>query len=172
MKQSIPFFLFVLLVLNSCCRSNDCEDNVNQAPRDLGYFGLDSIKPYFCFKAGSWWLYECDSTAETDSIVMTSLNVSVVHAEGVVRKYDYESFSYTQHSYTNNYDYKYVNYGSSPDSEDWEFFLMWEKARSKPGDYDGVTTMYSTKLEVGKTLWGGCTYRGKLKSLEVLGKTY
>lgn len=170
----LGLLFFVILGIESCCKDKNprlegCQDSV---PKDLGFFNLDHLKPYFCFNRGSWWLYECDSTGEIDSVVMINFSLDTIHAESESRYYDYESFTYTLQGSFDQSTTRYYNYGSNPDMENWSFFLKWERSRIAKSDYDGVSTMYSNIFDVGKSFGNGCVYIGHLDELVVLGKTY
>jgi hypothetical protein len=165
---------FIVIFINGCCKDKNpyMEGCQSITPEELGFFSLDSIKPYFFFKEGSWWVYQNDSTLETDSIVMVSSDVFTIQAEGDKRRYEYESFSTVTHSFTNNYDIKTFNLGSNPDITDWSFFLTWYRARSKPGDFEGPEACFSIPMNKDEKISTNTYYRGRLNSLQIFNKIY
>jgi len=145
-------------------------------PEEQQYMGthpLGDIVDYFYFKPGSMWIYECDSTLELDTFVMTSVDT----AWSIESYIKYQRISYSRKSlttgivintfqpggsipYNSNYSYSYTlitkfnDFVNQRFSQDCVFF--------KP---------YDTSIEVT----GGTAptkYKGLLKDFQVLGKTY
>jgi len=164
----------LLISLSSCCKDKNphiegCQD---KAPEEMGDFNLDTVKPYIYFKEGSWWVYENDSTLETDSIVMVSADDRILQANGEKRRYTYESVAVSYKSFTYGYDIAYYNYGSNPDMLDWSFYLFWDRQRSKSGDVEGPILAFSTLSNVGQILGTETYFLGKLDSLNLYGIWY
>lgn len=167
-------FICLFHCLSSCCNDKNphiegCQD---KSPEEIGNFNLDTIKPYIYFKEGSWWVYENDSTLETDSIAVVSSDDRILQANGEKRRYTYESVAVSYKSYTNDYDVRFFNTGSNPDMIDWSFYLFWQRDRSKPGDFEGPVVVFSTFKDTGKVLGTKTSYKGKLNSMNLLGNTY
>src|SRR5690242_14192783 len=113
--------ILICVLSTSCCRDKNpymdgCQD---KTPQEMGNFNLDTVKPYIYFKEGSWWVYENDSTLETDSIVAISSDDQIFQANGEKKRYTYESVAVIYKSYTNNYITRFFNTGSNPDMVDW-----------------------------------------------------
>ena len=170
----LAFYIVFCLFIASCCKDKNpyiegCQD---KAPEEMGNFNLDTVKPYIYFKEGSWWVYENDSTLETDSIVVTSADDRILQANGEKRRYTYESVAVSYKSFTNGYDMEFYNTGSNPDLVDWSFFLYWNRNRSKPGDFEGIVKVFSTPLIKDFNFSFDSYYRGKLDSINLYGTWY
>lgn len=60
--------LLLFLTSSSCKDKNKktyCEENPSECP------DIKEVKDYFCFKIGTWWVYEEETTLERDSVYVT-----------------------------------------------------------------------------------------------------
>lgn len=74
MKNVLPILAFILLVVSACRKEEDTEPKPTPTAPPTQYNYLSgSITPYK-FKAGSYWIYENDSTGSLDSIIVDSVS--------------------------------------------------------------------------------------------------
>ena len=93
--------LLGVLMLTSC--------NKGEAPAEITYNYLSADIIPFMFKAGSYWIYENDSTAVLDSVVVTSTKQGFFTqppmTPGTPTNIEIEYFKVNLHSYLTSSDY-------------------------------------------------------------------
>lgn len=75
MKSILPILAFILIVVSACRKEEDVEPKPTPTapPTQYNYIS-GSITPYK-YKAGSYWIYENDSTSLLDSITVDSVSI-------------------------------------------------------------------------------------------------
>jgi hypothetical protein len=89
-KTIIILSVIIILIFESCCRSNECKCNdrwgykvSDCTPRSFGPYPLGGAKDYLYFKQGSYWIYKNSYTGELDSLYMAYCDTFVQTTKGM-----------------------------------------------------------------------------------------
>ncbi len=133
--QHALLFAFVLLSVASCKKEPEkipyCEEYPNEC------VDVREVKDYFYFKIGSYWVYEEETSGESDSVYV----IETSNDTGSVL------FSTTKYSTYDGYDYRYWTTGVAPSvknnmAKKSERTTSVSRAKTKPGDYIAEATCF------------------------------
>jgi len=174
--KNYKLFLLVIVsvVLNSCCKDkNTYTSGCQKEPaKYLGDYPLGEIKDYLYFHPGSQWVYECDSTLELDTQIMTECVITPYKKPYIT----YELLTFKKISINEGSTYK-VFYPTTnvPYNDDFKYFFSTVIKRTNPKDPQvSRDCIYYKPYDSSIYGFGSSEtrYHGYLDSLEVLGKWY
>lgn len=73
MKNILPAFVFILVIMSSCKKEQDTIPQAATTPVDVNRYIDENIYPYK-FKQGTYWVYQNDSTGILDSLFTDSVS--------------------------------------------------------------------------------------------------
>lgn len=164
--------LSLILIIQSCCEDknpyvSDCQ---KEPFKYLGNFPLTEEKDYLYFEPGSMWIYECDSTLELDTQIMTTCRI-----EKFAKPYiSYELLSFERTSTSHDVTYKtFFATTNIPYDEDFpnerQYNLRINSSQSTGRDAIFFYPFNENNISNGSS---PTFYRGFLDSIEILGKWY
>lgn len=182
MWQKSPFFiaLFLTMVFNSCCRSNECQCYKEWGQKvddcSVKHFGPYPLKgggayDYLYFEPGSWWVYQNNLSGETDSIYITNCDTQVYNHTGQSTKWQsvtYTSIRFSMRSEIYNTDYEYYSYANYPDPIPYKYAQS--KIRSSSRNNSGAEAWIVFKYPFPDKNASG--YFEYYTVLNILGKDY
>jgi hypothetical protein len=115
----------LVLISFASCKKDElpfCEEFPDECAEITG------VKDYFCFKEGSWWVYEEETSGERDSVYVTNqLNDP--------NSYYFRTETYSSH---NQYEFNYWSFGGVKDAgmiNKADNSLLIKISKTNPGDF-------------------------------------
>jgi len=165
----------LILIFNSCCRSQKCkcEDQWGVrtddcTPRHYGPYYLGGLKDYLYFEKGSYWIYKNNLSGETDSIYTVYCDTFIVNSTGTHKRWltlTYTDLAYKLRSDKYNVDYIYNHYKIYPDVTNFKMGYVYDKIARFP-----TKSAYSTPFCYPFSL--NINFQELIPSLTIQGKTY
>lgn len=159
MKRILPIAAFMILLVSACRKEEDPEPQPSPtSPTTHFNYLSESVTPYK-YKAGSYWIYENDSTGLTDSItvdsVLTGFFESIPNVHGT-----------TGSTYTEFYKMYFHDFGTSEQYNQtlMNYFLV----RNYSGNWSNFygQSIYAANSPIGTTN-NGMTIIAKFLSMNI-----
>jgi hypothetical protein len=134
--------LLLFLTSSSCKDKNKktyCEENPSECSN------IQGVKDYFCFKEGSWWVYQEETTLERDSVYITQYYNDLSN-------YDFDVRMYSTHQ---DYFYHFFplyaggSQNCNPSGNIYSTCIRIKRAKYKSGDFVDEATCFLFKFKLG-----------------------